>query len=143
MGGILSVEVGTEKFSLPGSRDRNGFCLAVVTIVLCFILNGCSKTPEASSPPSTGTAAAQTPKKTLMQMNVEFTNAGAAKMSTIPLKNAMEGVAAVENGPHPVPGTPLVKFAVSVPSGASTDPVLRKIREVAEVKKVTVIPGKP
>ena len=141
MGGMQSVNLGTEKPSHRGSRGTIEFCLTVATIFLCFAVEGCSKTPQTSSTPAAETTA-RAPHKTLM-LNIEFANAGAAKMSPVPLKSAMEGVAAVENGPFPVPGTPLVKLAVSVPPQASADPVLQKIREVAEVKKVTVVPGKP
>lgn len=112
--------------------------LAVMSaIVFLLTVAGCSKTPEPRPAPADA-AAPRGPHKTYM-LNIEFANVGAAQGSLESLKKAMQGVATVENGPFPVPGTPLVRFAVSTDPNAPSEPVLQKVRTVAGVKNVTVV----
>ena len=71
-------------------------------------------------------------------LHIEFANVASAKASPDPLKKAMEGVATIENGPFVLGGQPVVRFAVSIPPDASTNPVLQKVRAVAGVKNVAI-----
>lgn len=72
-------------------------------------------------------------------LKIEFASAEAAKVSPEILKDAMQGIATVENGPFLQGGTPFVRFAVSIAPTESPDPVLRKVRTVAGVKDVTIV----
>lgn len=111
------------------------FCL-LVPASGCGI-GGCGGTPTPPPGHFTPAPVARGPHTTYM-LNVEFTSVAAAKSAGDSLKQAVQGIATVENGPFPVPNTPLVRFAVSVGQDAPPDPVVAKIRTVAGVKNVVV-----
>lgn len=123
------------------ARRQRQSCVRLIGVIFLFacvaVSAGCGGTPTPPIPPS-DSAKPRPAHKTFM-MHIEFNSVVASEGSQELLKSAIKGLAEVENGPFLVPNQPFVRFAVSVPPNAATDPVLQKIRAVPGVKNVSLV----